>query len=467
VLLAWNGAPATSQTIDIALAIAGVPARLRVLTVVEHAASEDHIAQERDRVHVRMQEHLAGASEVEVVSSRSRETAIIDALQREEVSLLVIAAPLEGVISQLARPRLPRRLLEPAPAPVLIVNRAEAREVTLFHSIWAHVYNRVPSLHEEDKVAAYMQLRRAARADVDYHVLMAMAAVVAALGLVIDSPAVVIGAMLIAPLMSPIAAGALGVVQGDARLIRISVTSVVSGTMVAVAFALLVAVLIPGAEVTGEFTARTRPGFLDLLIAVVSGGAAAYAISRPHVSAALPGVAVAAALVPPLAAVAVGIALSSWGEAAGAALLFLTNLIAIGAASALTFLWLGFRPNADRVGRLGVFGRGAAGLVALLLLVSLPLAVLSLRAADQNQLDARVHRLLDDSLATIEGATLVDVTVGDVRASPIEVDASLHLTAPFPPEAATQLHDELETALDEPVSLQLELIDVVRVGDAD
>jgi uncharacterized hydrophobic protein (TIGR00271 family) len=462
LLLEVDSEPSSEAAREMALTLLAADGggTLRLLVVAAADASDERLKAAIEEARAQAPELPSGAELlIRGVRARSRGTAILAELAEEGDDLAITAARREGVIRALARVALPTRLLEPAPTPVLIVSRPESRPLTVFHGVWGRIYGSLPKLSEADKVAAYMQLRRSSRADTDYYVLMVLAAAVAVLGLAIDSAAVVIGAMLIAPLMSPIAAVALGVVQGDARLIGIASRSVASGTMLAVLTALVLAWLIPGVEPTGEFEARTEPGVLDLLVALGSGIAAAYAISRPDVSAALPGVAVAAALVPPLSAVAMAVALGSWSDAGGASLLFGTNLVAIAAASALTFLWLGFRPAADRVGRQAVFGRGALGLLVLLVVITGPLGWLTWRAAEQDELAGRVRDVLS-SAAEERGYEAFDVTVSD-GGETVEVSARLAGSASLDEATARELGDAITEELRRPVSVRFELVDVI------
>lgn len=468
ILVAGSGERATGAAIETATALLAATGggELRMLEVLAPNATDAEIAEASEASSVDLRESHHGVRTVVVArAARSREGAVLELLAEEPADLAIVAAPREGVIRSLSRTRLPQRLLQPAPTPVLIVNRPEARPLTWFHRMWNPVYQRLPKQTEEEKIATYMQLRRAARANVDYYVLMALAAAVATLGLLLDSAAVVIGAMLIAPLMSPIAGSALGVVQGDAKLLRLSIGSVLSGTAAAIGVAVVVAYALPGTEPTSEFTARTEPGLLDLLVALGSGVAAAYTLSRPGLSAALPGVAVAAALVPPLASVSVGIVLAEWQDAAGAGLLFGTNLVAIAAASALTFLWLGFRPDADRADRFGVFGRGVAGLFALLLVVAIPIGVLSARALESDARAADAEQAITQVATTIGGLELASLEVtNDVGSEPLTVRARLLAEQAMLPEHSEALRAALERALGEPVRLEIEVTQLLRDG---
>jgi uncharacterized hydrophobic protein (TIGR00271 family) len=168
-----------------------------------------------------------------------------------------------------------------------------------------------------------------------------LAAALASLGLLQDSTAVVIGAMLVAPLMGPLVAAGLALVQGNARLFRTGVGVTFLGLGLGFVVSLVVGVANPGFEPAMEIEARGAPDVLDLGIALASGMAAAYAMGRPRVAATLAGVAIAAALVPPLAVVGIALTNSRLFIAGNAAILLITNLVAIILGAALVFRLLG------------------------------------------------------------------------------------------------------------------------------
>ena len=175
-------------------------------------------------------------------------------------------------------------------------------------------------------------------------VLMSFASAIASLGVIADSTAVVIGAMLVAPLLTPFMGMSLSLVVGSTgELLREGFVAFV-GTLVAVVVGFLTsAVFGQGTDVdtNAEIVSRISPTLLDLVIALAAGAAGAYALSRSDVSDALPGVAVSIALVPPLAVVGVTAQLGAVDDAVGALLLFGTNALAIIAMGALTFVVTG------------------------------------------------------------------------------------------------------------------------------
>jgi uncharacterized hydrophobic protein (TIGR00271 family) len=202
----------------------------------------------------------------------------------------------------------------------------------------------------ERKAEIYLEISRSASlGDTAYWLQILFAAGVATLGLTLNSPAVIIGAMLISPLMGPILAAGLALAAGDLVLGLRAAAALALSCLAAVAFSVLLVGLLPFREMTGEIAARTQPNTLDLFVALFSGAIGSVAISKEvkGVVTSIPGVAIAVALMPPLCVVGygVGVALSHNAAeglrvASGGGLLFLTNLVAITFTAMVVFLAL-------------------------------------------------------------------------------------------------------------------------------
>lgn len=240
--------------------------------------------------------------------------------------------------------------------------------------------------------------------------LMIFSSSIAALGLMNDSTAVVIGAMLIAPLMTPIMAFAAALVQTWTSRQLEAFATVAGGAVLGISMGWLCTKIIPrigpDSPLPAEVLARTAPNLADLGIAVLAGAAGAYVTVRSEAGSALPGVGIAVALVPPLAAVGVTLAADRTDLARGALLLFLTNFAAISLAAGITFALAGFVPPRERV-RQRAFSLALAILFVLLLVV--PLASNS---------STKVQR----SIFTADAARAVQAWAPDVRVEAIEID---------------------------------------------
>ena len=181
-----------------------------------------------------------------------------------------------------------------------------------------------------------------------YYALLVTSAMIACFGLVTNSTAVIIGAMLVSPLMTPIFGIAAGMLRGDASLFGRALRAEFGGVALAV-FASAMFGLLPlvtSGEATPEMIARTHPTLLDLMVAVFAGFAGAYALLDERVSPALPGVAIAVAIVPPLSTCGLCLAGGAYEGAFGAFLLFFANFIAILLVALVMFTIAGMAPDA-------------------------------------------------------------------------------------------------------------------------
>ncbi len=209
-------------------------------------------------------------------------------------------------------------------------------------------FGRLLGIDAERKVDLYLELSRGSTLrDVVYWLQIFFSAGIATLGLVLNSPAVIIGAMLISPLMGPILAAGLAFSSGDVILGLRSGSKIILSSALAVAFTVLLVLILPFREMTAEIAARTQPNTLDLVIALFSGAVGSIAVCRDvkGIATSIPGVAIAVALMPPLCVAGYGLGLmitqdrsAGWLVASGGGLLFLTNLVAITFTAMLIFL---------------------------------------------------------------------------------------------------------------------------------
>lgn len=233
---------------------------------------------------------------------------------------------------------------ESGPAvPVSIIRVA----VPLTDRFWSRlkdtVRSRVPQLDREHRVTLVDRLQENSKFNFDFIALISLSTLIAALGLARNSGAVVIGAMLVAPLMTPLVGMGFALVQGNVKLIRNAFKSVVFGFAVALAIGAVLGLFLRifHFDITQQMLDRGEPNFLDLVIALASGVAGAYAMGRPNLISALPGVAIAAALVPPIATSGLALTMGSLTLAGGASMLFFTNIVAIVLGTAITFWAVG------------------------------------------------------------------------------------------------------------------------------
>lgn len=219
---------------------------------------------------------------------------------------------------------------------------------------------------QEQYATLFKNLRDESKLSQNFMVLLILATMIATFGLFINSSSVIIGAMLLAPLMQPIVSLSMGVLRQDTTLELNGAKTIAIGVLAVLFTAATIALFIPIERLTTEMAGRLSPTILDLFVAIVSGAAAAYAKSNEKILGSLAGVAIAVALVPPIAVAGIGLGWGDWHMFSTAFLLFITNLVGIVLSAAFMFVLLGFSP-------LHVAKKGILIWMGIVALVSIPL----------------------------------------------------------------------------------------------
>ena len=288
-----------------------------------------------------------------------------------------------------------------------------------------------------------------------YYSTLMLAGLVALLGLLTDSVAVVIGAMLISPLMGPIISSSLAFTIGDLALARRAFRTIATSVALTIAVSALVTLLSPLKEPTGEILARVRPNIYDLLIAVCCGvvGAIALCTKRNYLITST-GVAVATAVIPPLSVTGYALGTGQPKLALGGFLLFFTNFVAIVLASDLVFFILGFRSTFAET---PLYSRRTRYLVVagLLTLISVPL--IHTLASDLSRLKERkrVERVLKRHLDRDRSSRLAGYEQRPEGAGTL-IRATAYTVRPIERREEQLMERELAAALGRPVSIRLE-----------
>ncbi|MCK5529478.1 MAG: TIGR00341 family protein [Kiritimatiellae bacterium] len=248
----------------------------------------------------------------------------------------------------------------------------------------------------------FMALRADTKINSMYVILMILSTLLATLGLFLSSASVVIGAMLIAPLMDPIASLSMGLVRQDNKLSVRSIKKIIVGIIIAIISAAALSLMIAHKPVTAEMQARLNPSLLDLGVAILAGVAAAYTKAYKEILHSLAGVAIAVALVPPLAVAGIGLGRADLLFFYQAFLLFFTNLVGITVAATLTFRFLGYSPAVQNK-------KGLAVAVLLLLIVSVPLYLSYQTIAEKQTMERNWKSerfIVDSKYLIVQKATL-------------------------------------------------------------
>jgi len=343
---------------------------------------------------------------------------------------------------------------------------------------------RLLRVDEEDKPRIYTNVFNSSEfSDLNYWLEILFSIGIATLGLIINSPAVVIGAMLISPLMGPIIASGLAIALGDFYLGFKSIVNVFLSTVVAILLAAFITWILPFRSPTAEILARVQPTLLDLGVAVLSGMAGAVVMCRGGKGGgitALPGVAVAVALMPPLGVVGFGVGVGwDWGIIRGGGLLYLTNLVAIIMSSFVVFFavrmdapatrrkineWLEEHEKAEAfydaiqrtplrhlLGRVGTLPQRVLTLTIFLAMVSFPLGRTLLQLRDE----AFIRRAVSDEL---HRSIPVDAIVReDLTLAPdlLQLRVVAMLPEGFPDQERRLLEERVSTRTNRPVKVTI------------
>jgi len=317
--------------------------------------------------------------------------------------------------------------------------------------------NYVKPLSPERRREIIDNIRTASSPGFDYFFLVILSSSIATLGLINDSPAVIIGAMLVAPLMSPILGVGLGSITADTNLARNALSALIRGALLAIILSALLTLsniylpFVPSLlEIPNEILNRTQPTPNDLVIALAGGLAAAYSMAQPHLSAALPGVAIATALMPPLATIGIGIALGRWDIAGGAALLFLTNAITIAFAATLVFSLEGFVPSLKRTN--GKFPKPLiiAGVLTTVLLI--PLTILGARLVSQAHENRIINNIIETEISEIFDAEMINLEITRAEQE-IQLEFTIRSNQPLNHNDVISIQETLVSQLGKPIAL--------------
>lgn len=392
---------------------------------------------------------------VEGASTCSRELIVANDVGRgilsrvEESDLVIVGAHVGKHVLQWGDAAAATHVLREAPGPVLTVARkVEGRTMA---GVLARVRPKLTDL-EQDSVT--WQSERLAGLSLDFVLLNAVSGLLASFGLLQNSPAVVIGAMLVAPLLGPLTAISVGLVTARLRLTRRASITVLVGAAIAVVCGWILGLVVPLESPTTEMIARGSPSLLDAGVALSAGAVGAYATARKEIPAALAGVAIAAALVPPLCTIGLGLAIGDMSLAFGAVLLFLTNIVSVAVIGAGVFLWFGMHADKQSIKqRRRAISLGIVGLLALVTVIFV---------VDSVQ-DARVAVVAEQDLqGMFPRSEVVDLTyeAGDT----ITVVATLRTSEEITPAQVRAVERGLETRLGTEVDLSVLIEKLVRSG---
>ena len=366
----------------------------------------------------------------------------------ETTDLIILGMKRSRITKRFSSHGVADRLVNSNPGPaVAIVQSAIPLSSQLGRWFDSLVSGTVPQLPRDHRVNLVERIQRSSQWDFDFVVLICLSTLIAAVGLIQDSAAVVIGAMLVAPLMTPLLGNGLSITQGNQLLFRGTIMTVLRGFLLAFFVSWCVGMLASGAIITEEMAARGNPSPLDIAVAMVGGIAAAYASGRPNLLSALPGVAIAASLVPPIATSGIAMSAGDFGLSISAAMLFFTNIVAI-----VLGTWIAFRAVGIRsVHEHGDFDRWTWGAGAALLILVVSLGVYESMTKQKNTQTLLQDRL--NALAETDNWNCTDVEAIRVDGKK-KLIVNLHSPRGMPDERMTKIRETVRDAFDNPINVE-------------
>lgn len=345
-------------------------------------------------------------------------------------------------------------LLRRATGPVLLYSQIFEERDTITGIFQRFAQRFDPALTQVERNELVWSARKSALSSIDYNWLIMMSAGLATLGLMLNSVAVIIGAMLVAPLMSPLGALAVGLAVGELDTTRRAAFTLIQGVVLSLVISIGIGLIFPTQSPTSEMLSRGTPTLIDAGVALVSGLVAAFALARKEIPVALAGVAIAAALMPPICTIGLGIAFGNERLALGATLLFITNITFIVASENVIFLWMGMRP-----GRRQETQRGVAlwwALIAGILVIVITSIILLGQEASEN---VAIEDILLNELPAAEFVSIEERRRDD---DTLSVLFTVRSPDDITPQRVSELEEILETEFEDDIALDIVNLRVIE-----
>lgn len=311
--------------------------------------------------------------------------------------------------------------------------------------------NFLKSAEERRRIHAQIVVSSTARAS--FYFLVVLSTTIAAFGLLANSTAVVIGAMLVAPLMGPIFGIALALASGSHRMLARATAAEVTGVLLCLTLAVFIGTVTMYPSFGTEILARTKPTLYDIFIAFASGLAGAYSLVDERISPALPGVAIATALVPPITTSGLCISAGQWDWAFGAFLLFFANFLSIELAAALVFMLAGLgKAGSSEKKTIAPLLKRFGLSFALLAIVAVYMTRTLIGMVAESRFSEEIRAVLATEVLTSVGASLADFKYHKEN-DKMEVVAVVLTPQEFLPEQVLRIEESLRRKVDPHITL--------------
>ncbi|MFW5981619.1 MAG: TIGR00341 family protein [Halanaerobiaceae bacterium] len=290
-----------------------------------------------------------------------------------------------------------------------------------------------------------------------YILLVFLSAVIATMGLILDNVAVIVGAMVIAPVLGPLLALTIGIMLADYRLIRKGIAAEILAITIAITVGATFALFLPEAELSNSLYIRMYPNIGDLFIALAAGGAGAYSLIKNQLESGLIGVMVAAALIPVMATIGVGVGLGFMAMVWGASILLVVNLLSILLANIIVFYFKGLKPQLWYKHKAKkVIKKSLSFVILAIILISIPLAIIT---TYQFYVQKPVDRIND----LVREALVLDYRIDRIRVDGNLVEVYLYAEHEIDDKRLLNVKNKIQEELDEEYTVNFKFIPIEQL----
>jgi uncharacterized hydrophobic protein (TIGR00271 family) len=316
-------------------------------------------------------------------------------------------------------------------------------------------------VNEERQNKVYGEIKENAKGDFDFFVLTIFSAIIITLGLIIDSSAVVIGGMLLAPLVWPVLALSLAIIKGRSGLLQKSVSTLIKSSVVILLISFILGFVSPDYALKGsEFVSRTSPTIFELFIALAAGFVGAFVITYPKIGAAIAGVVVAAALVPPIAVMGLSISHGNLEMAGGAFILYLSNLIAVTFSASILFLVSKFKGPSTETGQ-DKRKSNIRWTLIFLVVMAIPLFLITSEAIKEKNQQNAIRQIIS---AKFPMATITSVDIED-KEEVVIIDITIQHSDVLTDSQVENLANILSQKMNKSVVPRITIVPIVKLWE--
>ena len=322
-------------------------------------------------------------------------------------------------------------------------------------------YIRPFHIDKKRQEKVYGEIKESAKGDFDFFVLTIFSAIIITLGLIVNSSAVVIGGMLLAPLVWPVLALSLAIIKGRSGLLQSSVATLFRSTVVILLISFVLGFISPEYALKGsEFISRTSPTIFELFIALAAGFVGAFVITYPKIGAAIAGVVVAAALVPPIAVMGLSVSHGNLEMAGGAFILYLSNLIAVTFSASILFLISKFKGPSTETGQDKRKSNIRWALISLIVM-AIPLLLITSEAIKEKNQQNAIRQIIN---AKFPMATITSVDVED-KGEVVVIDVTLQHSDILTENQVNNLADMLSQKMKKSTVPRITVVPIVKLWE--